>query len=95
MGGLVRVFDFLEEESCSSMFACSAPRLRVHSLADLHCEACGQPGHIYLGRLHHSISLKPVGGATVLVEGTKLQTRSAADGAFAIANVAPGRITSW
>ena len=42
------------------------------------------------GRLIHSVSLKPVGDATVSIEGTKLETRSAADGTFSIANVPAG-----
>jgi iron complex outermembrane receptor protein len=42
------------------------------------------------GRLYHSVSLKPVQNATVLVEGTKLEGKSAADGSYSIANVPPG-----
>ena len=42
------------------------------------------------GRLFHSVTLKPVAGATVLVEGTKLETKSAADGTYTIAGVPPG-----
>ena len=39
------------------------------------------------GRLLHSVTLKPVAGATVLVEGTTLETTSSADGTYSIANV--------
>jgi iron complex outermembrane recepter protein len=42
------------------------------------------------GRLYHSVSLKPVAGATVLVEGTKLEGKSSGDGTYSIANVPPG-----
>ena len=42
------------------------------------------------GRLFHSVTLKPVAGATVLVEGTKLETKSAADGTYTITGVPAG-----
>ena len=42
------------------------------------------------GRLFHSVSLEPVAGATVLIEGTRLETTSAPDGGFTIAGVPPG-----
>ena len=42
------------------------------------------------GRLYHSVTLRPIGGAVVLVEGTKLEARSAADGTYSIANVPAG-----
>ncbi len=42
------------------------------------------------GRLYHSVTSKPIEGATVSVEGTKLETKSAADGAYSIPNVPPG-----
>jgi iron complex outermembrane recepter protein len=42
------------------------------------------------GRLYHSVSLKPVGDALVTIEGTKLETRSKADGTYSIANVPAG-----
>jgi iron complex outermembrane recepter protein len=42
------------------------------------------------GRLFDSVSLKPVAGATVSVEGTKLESKSSEDGSYSIANVPPG-----
>ena len=42
------------------------------------------------GRLLHSVTLKPIAGATVLVEGTTLETKSSADGTYSIANVPAG-----
>jgi iron complex outermembrane receptor protein len=42
------------------------------------------------GRLYHSVTSKPIEGATVSVEGTKLETKSAADGAYSIPNVPAG-----
>jgi iron complex outermembrane receptor protein len=42
------------------------------------------------GHLFHSVSLKPVAGATVMVEGTRLETVSAADGSYTISNVPQG-----
>ena len=42
------------------------------------------------GRLYHSVSLKPIAGAIVAVEGTKLEAKSAADGTYSIPNVPTG-----
>ena len=42
------------------------------------------------GRLYHSVTLKPVADAVVLVEGTKLEGKSKADGSYSIAGVPPG-----
>jgi iron complex outermembrane receptor protein len=42
------------------------------------------------GRLYHSVTLKPIAGATILVEGTRLEAKSAADGTYSIANVPAG-----
>jgi iron complex outermembrane recepter protein len=42
------------------------------------------------GRLFHSVTLKPVAGATVLVEGTRLEGKSGSDGTYSIADVPPG-----
>jgi len=42
------------------------------------------------GRLYHSVSLKPVAGATVVIEGTRLEATSSADGAYTIPDVPPG-----
>ena len=42
------------------------------------------------GHLYHSVTAKPVAGATVLVEGTKLETKSAADGSYSIPDVPAG-----
>lgn len=49
----------------------------------------GQPGTV-TGQLRQSGSLKPVAKATIIVEGTSLETTSDADGRFSIANVPPG-----
>jgi iron complex outermembrane receptor protein len=42
------------------------------------------------GRLYHSVTTKPLAGATVLIEGTKLETKSSTDGSYTIADVSPG-----
>ena len=42
------------------------------------------------GRLYHSVSSKPIAGATVAVEGTKLEAQSDNDGRYSIANVPAG-----
>ncbi len=42
------------------------------------------------GRLYHSVSSNPIAGATVAVEGTKLEVQSDAEGKYAIPNVPPG-----
>jgi iron complex outermembrane receptor protein len=42
------------------------------------------------GRLYHSVSMKPIAGATVAVEGTSLQTKSGEDGSYSIPNVPAG-----
>jgi iron complex outermembrane receptor protein len=42
------------------------------------------------GRLYHSVSLKPIPNATVLVEGTKLEGKSNSDGTYSIPNVPAG-----
>jgi iron complex outermembrane receptor protein len=52
--------------------------------------AAAAQGVTVSGRLYHSVSLKPIANATVLVEGTKLEGRSDADGKYSIANVPPG-----
>jgi iron complex outermembrane recepter protein len=52
--------------------------------------AAAAQGVTVSGRLYHSVSLKPVAGATVLVEGTKLEAKSDSDGRYSIANVPPG-----
>ena len=49
----------------------------------------GQPATI-AGQLRQSDSMKPVGKATILVEGTALEATSDADGRFSIGNVPPG-----
>ena len=56
------------------------------------------------GRLYHSVSSKPIAGATVAIEGTKLEVKSGPDGSYSIPNVpagphhllvtAPGFVTS-
>jgi iron complex outermembrane receptor protein len=50
----------------------------------------GQPGTV-TGQLRQSGSLKPVAKATIIVEGTSLETSSDADGRFSIAKVPPGQ----
>jgi iron complex outermembrane receptor protein len=47
-------------------------------------------GTTVTGQLRHSVTLKPVIGATILVEGTALEARSDKDGRFSIAGVPPG-----
>jgi iron complex outermembrane recepter protein len=42
------------------------------------------------GRLYHSVSLKPIAEATVVIEGTTLGGKSSADGTYSIANVPEG-----
>lgn len=42
------------------------------------------------GQLYHSVTLKPIANATVLVGGTTLTTKSNADGSFTIEKVPPG-----
>jgi iron complex outermembrane recepter protein len=56
----------------------------------LFAAAAAAQGVTVSGRLYHSVNLKPVVGATVLIEGTKLETKSTADGAYSIANVPAG-----
>ena len=48
------------------------------------------PGVTLSGRLYHSVTLKPVADAVVLVEGTKLEGKSKADGTYSVAGVPPG-----
>jgi len=48
------------------------------------------PGVTLSGRLYHSVTLKPIADAVVLVEGTKLEGKSKADGTYSIAGVPPG-----
>jgi iron complex outermembrane receptor protein len=42
------------------------------------------------GQLRHSVTLKPVPAALVVVEGLKIEARSDADGRFSLPNVPPG-----
>src|SRR5688572_9989974 len=42
------------------------------------------------GHVYHSVTTKPVAGATVLIEGTTLEATSGADGSFSIPNVPSG-----
>ena len=42
------------------------------------------------GRLYHSVSSKPIAGATVAIEGTKLEVKSGPDGSYSIPNVPAG-----
>ena len=43
------------------------------------------------GRLYHSVTAKPIAGATIMIEGTKLEAKSEADGRYTIPDVPPGR----
>jgi iron complex outermembrane recepter protein len=52
--------------------------------------AAAAQGTTVSGRLYHSVSMKPVAAATVSVEGTKLETKSAADGTYSIPDVPAG-----
>ena len=52
--------------------------------------ASADQGTTVAGQLRHSVTLKPVIDATILVEGTALEARSDNDGRFSIANVPPG-----
>ena len=36
------------------------------------------------GRLYHSVTAKPIAGATIMIEGTKLEAKSEADGRYTI-----------
>jgi iron complex outermembrane receptor protein len=73
----------------SSGFAASTGVLALLCVLGSVGTAAGQ-GVIVSGRLYHSVSLKPVPNATVLVEGTKLEGKSNSDGSYSIANVPPG-----
>ena len=42
------------------------------------------------GRLYHSVSSKPIAGATVAIEGTSLEVMSGPDGSYSIPNVPAG-----
>ena len=42
------------------------------------------------GRLYHSVSSKPIAGATVAIEGTSLEVTSGPDGSYSIPNVPAG-----
>ena len=42
------------------------------------------------GRLYHSVSSKPIAGATVAIDGTKLEVKSGPDGSYSIPNVPAG-----
>jgi iron complex outermembrane receptor protein len=66
-----------------------APTLALLALA-APAFASPQQGVTVSGRLYHSVTLRPIAGATVIVEGTKLEARSAADGTYSIANVPAG-----
>ncbi len=60
------------------------------ALVFTNATAAAAQGTTVSGRLYHSVSTKPVAAATVSVEGTKLETKSAADGTYSIANVPAG-----
>lgn len=47
-------------------------------------------GTTVAGQLRHSVTLKPVTTATILIEGTRLEARSDQDGRFSIASVPAG-----
>jgi iron complex outermembrane receptor protein len=52
--------------------------------------AAAQTAATVSGHLFHSVTTKPIVGATVLIEGTKLETKSATDGSYSISNVPAG-----
>ena len=56
--------------------------------------AAAQQGVAVSGRLYHSVSSKPIAGATVAIEGTTLETKSGPDGSYSIPNVPAGRSPS-
>ena len=52
--------------------------------------AAAQTAATVSGHLYHSVTTKPIAGATVLIEGTKLETKSATDGSYSIPDVPAG-----
>ena len=64
-------------------------RWRSSSSFGLAATAAAQ-GVSVSGRLYHSVSSKPIADATVAIEGTTLETKSAADGSYSIPNVPTG-----
>jgi iron complex outermembrane receptor protein len=67
--------------------ACALAIVYVFGLAAM---AAAQQGVTVSGRLYHSVSSKPIAGATVAIEGTTLETKSGPDGAYSIPNVPAG-----
>ena len=63
--------------------------LALVSLFGLAATAAAQ-GVSVSGRLYHSVSSKPIAGATVAIEGTALETKSGPDGSYSIPNVPAG-----
>jgi iron complex outermembrane recepter protein len=55
-----------------------------------HAAIAAAQGVTVSGRLYHSVSSKPVAGATVQIEGTRLEGKSGSDGTYSIADVPPG-----
>ena len=52
--------------------------------------AAAQTGATVAGKLFHSVTLKPVEGAIVRLEGTTIETKSGAEGSYQLTNVPPG-----
>ena len=52
--------------------------------------SAGGAGESYRGRLVHAVSLAPVAGATVVVEETRTEAQSGADGTFVLRGLADG-----
>jgi iron complex outermembrane receptor protein len=70
----------------------AAPRalaLALATLVGLAATAAAQ-GVSVSGRLYHSVSTKPIAGATVAIERTTLEVKSAPDGSYSIPNVPAG-----
>jgi iron complex outermembrane receptor protein len=67
--------------------ACALALIYVFGLAAM---AAAQQGVAVSGRLYHSVSSKPIAGATVAIEGTTLETKSGPDGSYSIPNVPAG-----
>jgi iron complex outermembrane recepter protein len=59
-------------------------------IAAVTSSAEARQGTTVSGRLVHSVTAAPVENASIVVEGTRLQTKSGPDGTFSLANVPPG-----
>ena len=70
-------------------FATRAVALTLVAVFGLAATAAAQ-GVSVSGRLYHSVSLKPIVGARVAIEGTTIETTSRPDGTYSIPNVPAG-----